>query len=203
MLFEVIGSTLANLVVLFGVPLLLYSTLQKWRRKRSLRESLERLGLRRGEPRFIGYCVAASVLLVGALVLWPPPVALFTREGSAQRVFLGMGWSDATVTAASLYGVVQTGFSEEFLFRGLIAGALGRRMSNLLANLLQATIFLAPHLLIVVAVPELWGLIPLVFAGALFAGWVRLESGSILGPWILHATVNTTMALSIAVRSAG
>lgn len=95
------------------------------------------------------------MLLVGALLVSPPPVASITREGSAQRVFLGAGLSGTTPLAALLYGGVHTGFSEEFLFRGLIAGR------------------------------------------------VRFESGAILGPWTLHASVNTTVALSIAVRSAG
>lgn len=201
MLSQVLGSTVANLVLLCGVPLALYSAFQKWRRERALRESLERLGLRSGRGKYTGYCVLASLLVIGVLVAWPPPVEAFTREGSAQRVFLGAGWSGETLLAALLYGGVQTGFSEEFLFRGLIAGALGRRLSRGLANVLQAGIFLLPHLLIVLVMPGMWGVLPLVFVGALFVGWARIESGSILGPWILHASVNTTMALSIAIRS--
>ena len=46
---------------------------------------------------------------------------------------------------ALLYGVVKTGFAEELLFRGLIAGSLGRRLPLVWANLLQALIFLLPH----------------------------------------------------------
>jgi membrane protease YdiL (CAAX protease family) len=36
---------------------------------------------------------------------------------------------------ALLYGVVKTGFSEELLFRGLIAGSLSRRLPLLWATL--------------------------------------------------------------------
>ena len=49
---------------------------------------------------------------------------------------------------ALLYGVVKTGFPEELLFRGLIAGSLSRRFSLLWANVVQALIFLIPHLLV-------------------------------------------------------
>ena len=30
---------------------------------------------------------------------------------------------------------------------------------------------------------EAWRLLPLVFAGALVFGWLRIKSGSIIGPW--------------------
>jgi len=60
-----------------------------------------------------------------------------------------------------------------------------------------------PHLLIVFVMPEMWAILVIVPAGALFAGWVRIESGSILDPWVLHSAVNTTVALSVAIRWSG
>jgi len=84
----------------------------------------------------------------------------------------------------------------------LIAGSLSRRLPLFWANLLQALIFLAPHLLLLFVMPEKWWILPIIFAGALFAGWVRIRSGSILGPWLLHAAVNVTTGLSIATQSA-
>jgi membrane protease YdiL (CAAX protease family) len=102
---------------------------------------------------------------------------------------------------ALLYGVVKTGFTEELLFRGLIAGSLARRLPAVRANLLQALIFLAPHLLMLGVMPEMWWILPIVFAGALFAGWVRIKSGSIIGPWLVHASANVTTCLSVAIRT--
>jgi membrane protease YdiL (CAAX protease family) len=49
--------------------------------------------------------------------------------------------------------------------------------------------------------PEAWPILPLVFAGALLFGWVRIKSGSILGPWLMHASGNVTMALMVAART--
>jgi membrane protease YdiL (CAAX protease family) len=98
--------------------------------------------------------------------------------------------------------VVTTGFAEEFLFRGLIAGSLSRRLSLLWANVCQALIFLAPHLLVLRVMPELWPVIPIVFLGSLFFGWVRIKSGSILGSWLIHAAANVTMCLSVSSRTA-
>ncbi len=105
---------------------------------------------------------------------------------------------------ALLYGVVKTGFPEELLFRGLIAGSLSRRLSIFWANLWQACIFLIPHLLVLRIMPEMWvwGILPIIFAGSLFLGWVRIRSGSIIGSWLIHAAGNVAICLSVAIRTA-
>jgi membrane protease YdiL (CAAX protease family) len=154
-----------------------------------------------GDRRYVGYCVAATLIIVGLLILRPPAVEPFTREGSAQHALVGLGISVPSIIMALLSGFVQTGFCEEFFFRGLIAGSLGRRMRLLWANLLQTLIFLLPHLILLSVMPEMWWILTLVVAGSLFAGWVRIRSGSFLGPWILHGSVNVTMALSVAART--
>ena len=97
---------------------------------------------------------------------------------------------------------MQTGLTEELLFRGLIAGSLSRRLPFVWANLSQAFIFFLPHLLILQFAPELWGILPLVFLGALVFGWVRIKSGSIIPSWVMHASGNVAMALIVAVRTA-
>ncbi len=60
-------------------------------------------------------------------------------------------------------------------------------------GLCQAFIFLLPHLLILLVVPEMWPILLFVFAGALVFGWIRIKSGSILGSWLMHASGNVTM----------
>jgi membrane protease YdiL (CAAX protease family) len=69
------------------------------------------------------------------------------------------------------------------------------------ANVFQALIFLLPHFLILLVMPEMWFVLPLVFFGALTFGWVRIKSGSILGSWLMHASGNIAMALLVAVRT--
>lgn len=198
MLAAIAGNTLGNLLLLFLLPLLVYYGYHRLRHRRSLPEVLRKAGLVSGEARYVLYCLAASGLVVVLLLVWPPSPAIFGRQGSAQQPFVGAGLTPVSVLAALLYGVVQTGFCEEFLFRGLLTGSLARRMSVTRANLLQALIFLLPHLAVLVVMPEAWPVLGLVFAGALFTGWIRIESGSIVGPWILHATANVTTALLVA-----
>ena len=195
-------SALVNLLVFAGLPFFAYFVYQKWRHKRAFGEILRRAGLQLGAGRYLAYSAALACAGVAILVLWPPPLDPLVRKGSPQRPFVGLGLGGPAVLMALLYGVVQTGFPEELLFRGLIAGSLSRRLPLLWANLGQALIFFIPHLLVLTVMPEMWGILPIIFAVALFCGWVRIKSGSIFGSWLLHASGNMAMCLSVAIRTA-
>ncbi len=192
-----------NVLLLGGIPFAVYFLWHRLRHKRGLGEVARRAGLQVGDPKYIAYSAAFAAVSVAALLLWSPPIEVFTREGSPQRDFLGLGITGTSVAMALLYGVVKTGFAEELLFRGLIAGSLGRRLPLVWANILQALVFLLPHLLVLTVMPEMWGLLPIVFGTALFLGWARIRSESILGPWLVHAAANVATCLSVAARTAG
>lgn len=195
-------SALINVIIFAGIPFLPYFIYHKLRHKRPAAQIAKRAGLQLGEPRYIGYCLIFAAANVALFVIWKPPIEPLTREGSAWRQFLGLGLSGTSITLALLYGVVKTGFSEELLFRGLIAGCLSRRLPLRWANILQAVIFLAPHLLFLKFMSEMWFMLIFVFIFALIAGWARIKSGSIVGPWLIHAAGNTAVALNVAIRSA-
>lgn len=203
LLAQALGSALANLLLLVVVPLAAYLAYHRVRHRRRPAEAFARAGLQLGERRYLGIAAVAAAGLLAAVLAFPPPLEGSTAEGSAFAPFAGLGLGPVAVLMALLYGVVQTGFAEEFLFRGLVAGSLGRRLPLAWANLLQALLFLAPHALVVLVIPSAWTVLPLVFAGALFAGWLRIRSGSLLGPWLLHAAANVGVALGVAARSSG
>jgi membrane protease YdiL (CAAX protease family) len=204
-LIDAAVSAFLQAAVLGGVPLLGYIIYQKLRHKRALEESIRRAGLQLGKPRYLVYSLAFALLgiclIVLIFVIWSPSLEPFTRKGAAQRPFVGLGFSMSAIVLALLNGGVQTGFAEELLFRGLIAGSLSRRLPIVWANVFQAFIFLVPHFLILLVMPEMWPILPLVFLGALIFGWVRIKSGSILGSWLMHASGNITMALIVAIRT--
>ena len=195
-------SALVNLLVLAGLPFLSYFAYQKWRHKRTFGEISRRAGLQFGAGRYVAYSLAFALAVVAILVVWPPALDPFVRDGSPQQPFVGLGLGGPAVPMALLYGVVKTGFPEELLFRGLIAGSLSRRLPILWANLGQALAFFLPHLLVLRVMPELWGILPVIFAGSLLFGWVRIKSGSIIGSWLMHASGNVAMCLSVAIRTA-
>src|SRR5688500_2492293 len=119
-----------------------------------LREALKRTGITLGLGK---WWLVAGALLVPTLAYawlsfrWMPVTANDT--GSPYHALLGQGLRPEIVAAAFAYGVVNAGFAEELLFRGLIGGALGRRMPVWKANTIQALVFLAPHLLILLFRP--------------------------------------------------
>jgi membrane protease YdiL (CAAX protease family) len=195
-------SALLNVLVFAGLPFLTYYAYHKWRHKRSFSEIARRAGLQLGAGRYLVYSAAFALAIVAILATWPPPLDPFLRGGSPQQPFAGLRLSGTAVAMALLYGAIQTGFPEELFFRGLIAGSLSRRLPLLWANLVQALVFLIPHLLVLIVMPELWGFLPVIFAGSLFWGWVRIKSGSIVGSWLMHACGNAAMCLSIVVRTA-
>src|SRR5262245_2436965 len=172
-LANAILSALLNLLVFAGLPFFAYFAYQKWRHKRTFGEIARRTGLQLGAGRYVAYRVAFALAGVAMLALWPPPLAPFLRDGSPQQPFVGLGLGEPAVAMALLYGVVKTGFPEELLFRGLIAGSLSRRLPLLWANLGQALLFLIPHLFVLWVMPEAWSILPVIFIGSLVLGWIR------------------------------
>ena len=201
MLAKAAGSAASNLLLLAGVPFLFYSVYQSRRHAQSLAETARMAGLQFGDVRYVAYCVAVTLVVVLIIARSRPSVEVFAGQGSALQPFVGVGLGWTAVAMALLYGVVQTAFCEELLFRGLLTGSLAANLPALWANIIQAAVFLLPHLLALRIARELTGVLPLILVAALFAGWARIASGSILGPWIFHAGINVSMALNIAARS--
>jgi len=201
-LLDNLSSALLQLALIGGIPFLLYFAWQKLFRKRNFQEAARRAGLQLCEGRYIAYGLGFALLGVAAIVIYSPPLEPLTRQGSAQRQFISLGFTPLAIAKAFLYGAVQTGLTEELLFRGMIAGSLSRCLSFVWANLTQAFIFFLPHLLILAFAPELWPILPLVFIGALLFGWLRIKSGSIIPSWLMHASGNVAIALSVAIRTA-
>jgi membrane protease YdiL (CAAX protease family) len=194
---------LAQVLLLSGVPLFGYWIWQRWRYRRTFSETAQRAGLQLGRPRYLVYSLLFAAAGAAGLVIWPPPLEPLVRQGSMYRQFAGLGLSREAIAMALLYGVLQTGFTEELLFRGLIAGSLSRRLPLLWANLAQALPFFLLHLGILFIAREtwVWQMLPVVFAVTLVFGWLRIQSGSILGSWLIHASGNVTMALVVAART--
>jgi len=194
---------LAQAALLGAVPFLAYLAYHRWRYGRRPAEAARRAGLQVGRVRYVWLACAIAVGGVAAVVAWRPPMDLLLQQGSAYAGFGGLGLTTESVVLALLYGVVKTGFTEELLFRGLIAGSLARRLPAVGANFVQATAFLLPHLAILLVELSAWPFLLVVFGAGLLLGWLRIASGSILGPWIVHASVNVATAMLVAVAAAG
>ena len=175
-------------------PSALYAGVVRRRYRFAGSEIGARLGLVLGRSRWYLIGLAASVPFSAMGLV----AAKWTQsfQGSMTGPFAGAAPSLSVLGAALSYAFIATGFPEEILFRGLIAGALFRKFSFWVANALQALAFTVPHLLILFVAPKLWFLMPGVFVMALALGWLRERSGSIGPGVIVHALSNLAGALA-------
>jgi membrane protease YdiL (CAAX protease family) len=190
-----LGAALQNAAIL-GSPAAIYAVALGWRGRLPLTDIAARLGLTRGKlgPLLIALAVSVPTCAFAAVA------SAWTRgvQGSMLEPYVGVRPTGAVIQSIVYYGLIATGFSEELLFRGLIGGALFRRLSFWRANVVQSAVFTLPHLLILLAAPQLWALATLApFSFGLFAGWTRHTSGSIAPGVLVHASGNIATALAV------
>lgn len=137
--------------------------------------------------------------LVLALMVWAavavPSVALLSSAAgeTASSRFAGSGIYGAI--AVLFYAFIQTGLSEEILFRGFLGKRLSEKFGFRVGNTVQAVVFGLVH---VVLLSSAFTLLPLIGVGVLTAvsgwimGWVNEEAagGSILPSWMMHSLAN-------------
>lgn len=112
-----------------------------------------------------------------------------------------MGWS--AFPSAFLFGIIQTGLSEEILFRGFLAKRLISHLGFATGNLLQGLVFGLLHgaMFFLVTTP-LKALIITLITG--FSGWLlgwmaeKAAGGSILPGWMVHGVGNLLLSMAEA-----
>ena len=87
-------------------------------------------------------------------------------------------------------------FGEEIFFRGLLGGWLERRIGFRVGNVVQAVVFLLPHLLLLMVSTSFWLVVVVQFLAGWVLGWLRSRSGSIFPGWLAHSLINVVGALA-------
>jgi hypothetical protein len=59
-------------------------------------------GLQLGDPRYLIYSLAFALVGVAVITISSPPLEPLTRQGSAQRQFVGLGFGLRAITLAFL-----------------------------------------------------------------------------------------------------
>lgn len=134
---------------------------------------------------------AASMMLVRSL-----------GDDVAASRFAGMGL--AGIVPVILHAFIQTGLSEEILFRGFLAKRLIARFGFTTGNAVQALVFGLVHVALFasLAAPARLALIGVITAAnGWIMGWIneRCFGGSIVPSWMLHAAGNLTVGLWAAL----
>ncbi len=185
-----IGALLELLV--FATPSILYLRSRR-RRGHASGDVRAEVGWRLGNARFYLWAIVVVAvclpLTYGALRLVP----LETVTTSA-NVSVGKATTPGGYVAIGVLAV-----AEEIFFRGLIAGLLTRRYGFVVGNLLQALIFLAPHLLLLLVSASLWPIIPVQLVAGWLLGVLRDRSGSVGPPSVAHVATNLLAPLILAL----
>lgn len=178
-------------LVLYAIPSVVYFLMQSSRKRLGRARAAERLGATWGTGR--DYVRALALLIPLAVVGY---VAIAVIPASAMET---PGVSVAAVTSVwTGVAVLARALGEEILFRGLIGGVLFRRLGFVRGNLVQAAVFLVPHLLLLLVDPALWPILPVQFVAGLLLGWLRHRSGSVVPGTLVHAVANIGAGLIAA-----
>ena len=143
-----------------------------------------------------------SIVLVMVVCFVIGEVAVWARGDvdAAESAYQGMGLG--ALPTVLVYAFLQTGLSEEILFRGFLLKRLMAKWGFVVANIVQALIFGALHLTLVWGqvgflagmVIVIYPMIPAVLMSILNE---KKADGSILPSWLVHGTLNTVSALMV------
>lgn len=178
--------------VLFCVPTLIYVVVQSRGEGRTLRSAATRAGATWGTPR--AYAWALLLLIPLVVAAWLAIVLIPAEVLDAP----GVSVAQVAVPGAVL-GIVLRAVGEEVFFRGLIGGVLVRRLGFAWGNLLQAFVFILPHLALLLIDTRLWPILPVQFAAGWLLGWLRTRTGSVVPGSVVHVAAN----LAAGVITAG
>ena len=143
-----------------------------------------------------------SIVLVMVVCFVIGEVAVWARGDvdAAESAYQGMGLG--ALPTVLVYAFLQTGLSEEILFRGFLLKRLMAKWGFVVANIVQALIFGALHLTMVWGqVGFLAGMViviyPMILAVLMSILNEKKADGSILPSWLVHGTLNTVSALMV------
>lgn len=167
------------------------------------------VGRVRGHPLSASRKNVGWILCKGSDILWAAAVfALVAVMALAASKFIPAqlmkgasaysGWplSVQSVLAALLREALYVALGEEVFFRGFLGGWLMRWLGFGWGNLLQASVFLLPHLLLLTLGVSIWPILIVQFVAGWLQGWLRYRSGSILPGWLVHTASNLSSAVS-------
>ena len=195
---------LINTVIQVGVVLIvcLVAWLIFGRRKASFRVWL---GLTGAPPLLLLLCLVLGAAGAWLLLQTPGVATLASGPGTVIAASTADGITAGAVVVLAVSAVFKTAFAEELLFRGLIGKRLYGAMGFWPGNIVQALLFGAVHLplLLLPDAPRQTVLLMIGFVTvlALVSGWLneRRAGGSILPGFALHGAGNLTTYLGLAL----
>ena len=160
------------------------------------------VGLTQTRLWLVAAAAACGAVAAVALLQLPAARALASGEGTVAASLGNTG--PELVAGLILLGAVKTAFAEELLFRGLIGKRLKATLGFQIGNAVQALVFGAVHLILLLVPDARLSVVLGAVAFATVVGWTcgwlneRRGGGSILPGWALHAGLNVTAYFMLA-----
>lgn len=186
--------------IVLSLPSAIYALVRHWRGA-TWRAALSLVGWQGSSLRFLGIGLVLGLvpgLLLPALPSLLPP-ELANSPNVANSRFATWSATPVSFVLAWAYEAIYVALGEESFFRGFLGGLLVRRLGFAAGNLVQAGIFLLPHLLILSVSAALWPQLVAQFLAGWLQGWLFYRSGSNLPGWIAHSLGNAFGALAFMV----
>lgn len=193
-------SPFFQLTLCSAIPLISYAFQHKQHRSFA-----KYLGLKQAEIKnwklVIGLLAAAiGILLFGLLVMSATNSFAHANSVGARLARSGLTLP-VFVPALLLWAFVQTGLSEELLFRGFLAKRLIAWLGFRRGNAAQAVLFAFPHFFTLGSAPVAVRVFHMFMAGAVGAIFCcvdeRHAGGSILPSWICHGLANVLAVMAM------
>ncbi|MCP5529591.1 MAG: CPBP family intramembrane metalloprotease [Opitutaceae bacterium] len=197
MLLQEIINTLIQLIMAFVIAGLAYALAGKSRGRFA-----EYIGLIRPTGASVKLAALAALVLVPvslALFYFTPLKAISTAENTVTGALRNHGFGGEAVLLIVIVALIKTSFTEEIIFRGVVAKRLIRWWGLGIGNTVHATLFAGVHLVIFVAPggpafnPVLaLAILVITGTGAWVQAWLneRRGNGSIGPGWLIHAATN-------------
>ena len=181
-------------LVLFSLPSLFYVRALR-RRGSTAAVARAAVGWRVGDYGTYGLAVAVSAVLLPITYLALRSVPTGSLHTSSN---LHVTYGRAS-TVGDYFAIALLAVAEEILFRGLLAGIFMRRYGFPVGNALQALVFFAPHLLLLLVSTALWPILPVQLVSGWLLGWLRWRSGSIGPSSLAHVAANVLAPLLLTL----
>lgn len=198
MFIQVIINALVQVILFAAIPYLYW--LIKYRKEEKF---LVWIGLKKAvfssNKRALLFSVLSFAILLSSGILLLSIIDDKSILANAQFASMGLG----SILLVLVYAIVQTGLSEEVLFRGFLLKRFANRWGFVAANGIQASLFGLLHGVTLFQILTPFLVIVIIIFSAL-AGWImgylneRIGNGSILPSWIIHSVMNITSSLLIA-----
>ncbi|MCA9350202.1 CPBP family intramembrane metalloprotease [Candidatus Nomurabacteria bacterium] len=178
--------------------------------------NVEQMGLALGKILpgiFIAFAAVVVIVLFTSIVATIPVL---------RRFFLGDNLAHASGKLITYEATIRVPFGtaliEEVLFRGVLLGLLLQHNSSLVAILISAIIFGLWHIFPTIAMLEnnkilakankdlrrrkygsIIGVVLITASAGVVFAWLRIISNSVVAPWLVHWSINSSGMLGIAI----